>query len=25
VRVASLDEEHFRRSFAGAGRLYPNR
>jgi cell wall-associated NlpC family hydrolase len=25
VRVASLDEEHFRRSFAGAGRLYPDR
>jgi cell wall-associated NlpC family hydrolase len=23
VRVASLDEEHFRRSFAGAGRLLP--
>jgi cell wall-associated NlpC family hydrolase len=23
VRMASLDEEHFRRSFAGAGRLLP--
>jgi cell wall-associated NlpC family hydrolase len=23
VRMASLDEDHFRRSFAGAGRLYP--
>jgi cell wall-associated NlpC family hydrolase len=22
VRMASLDEEYFRRSFAGAGRLY---
>jgi cell wall-associated NlpC family hydrolase len=25
VRMASLDEEHFRRSFAGGGRLYPAR
>jgi len=24
VRMASLDEDHFMRSFAGAGRLYPN-
>ena len=23
VRMASLDDEYFRRSFAGAGRLYP--
>jgi cell wall-associated NlpC family hydrolase len=23
VRMASLDEDHFQRSFAGAGRLYP--
>jgi murein DD-endopeptidase len=25
VRMASLDEEHFNRSFAGGGRLYPAR
>ena len=25
VRLARLDEEHFRRSFAGGGRLYPAR